>query len=375
MTNKLYATDIRLMLQLFCGQPYEVYVFDPKLRLIWDDPEELEPNFPDGTVRQKVLINLGGPIQQYKHYALTDFDYVLEFGATSPLPAGYQCSEYRYLNNADGTMRWWFSPRLKAPTFLSLYNSNTRKGRWFRRIMRMLYATRAQRFFLRNGFRIATRKPTALDEVLAPYSFESYSVFTGTVGPNRKLLLELNTNGQTTHFVKVAISLQSLKLIQAESRVLHAMNRLGLRHLEVPKALPGSDMAVQVMTNLRTRNSRSTGRITSTHAKALEEVYAKTGFVDRLDWTSFHAEILRQMSQLKQQDTRPELRPLLPQLQALAAIINKEELLPVARCHGDFTPWNMFVTPTKLQVYDWEMGQRSAPMLFDLFHFIFQGGV
>ena len=52
-----------------------------------------------------------------------------------------------------------------------------------------------------------------------------------------------------------------------------------------------------------------------------------------------------------------------------------EAEVPVSISHGDFTPWNMYMDSNRLYVYDWELAKNGIPMLFDLFHFVFQSQV
>ena len=35
-------------------------------------------------------------------------------------------------------------------------------------------------------------------------------------------------------------------------------------------------------------------------------------------------------------------------------------------------PWNMYLTKDKICLYDWELASIHRPILFDLFHFVFQ---
>jgi len=49
--------------------------------------------------------------------------------------------------------------------------------------------------------------------------------------------------------------------------------------------------------------------------------------------------------------------------------------IKVGIAHGDFTPWNMYVSDNQLFVYDWEMSQTDMPLLFDVFHYVFQKGI
>jgi tRNA A-37 threonylcarbamoyl transferase component Bud32 len=44
-------------------------------------------------------------------------------------------------------------------------------------------------------------------------------------------------------------------------------------------------------------------------------------------------------------------------------------------CHGDFTPWNMFVERGELFVFDWEYASRSYPPGIDYYHFVTQSAI
>ncbi len=60
----------------------------------------------------------------------------------------------------------------------------------------------------------------------------------------------------------------------------------------------------------------------------------------------------------------------------LAELLGAESAaLPTALAHGDFTPWNLAVSPHGLRAFDWEACTDGAPLLFDLFHFHIQTGV
>ena len=44
-------------------------------------------------------------------------------------------------------------------------------------------------------------------------------------------------------------------------------------------------------------------------------------------------------------------------------------------CHGDFTPWNMFVEKNRLFVFDFEYAAKSYPPGLDRYHFFTQTAV
>ena len=56
-------------------------------------------------------------------------------------------------------------------------------------------------------------------------------------------------------------------------------------------------------------------------------------------------------------------------------LVENQEKLSVAISHGDFTPWNMYATRENLHLFDWELSKNEMPLLFDLFHFVFQSEI
>lgn len=64
------------------------------------------------------------------------------------------------------------------------------------------------------------------------------------------------------------------------------------------------------------------------------------------------------------------------ELGALAACLAADGAsLSTAFAHGDFTPWNLAVSPHGMRAFDWECALEDAPLLFDAFHFHVQTGV
>lgn len=46
-----------------------------------------------------------------------------------------------------------------------------------------------------------------------------------------------------------------------------------------------------------------------------------------------------------------------------------------SRAHGDFTPWNVVKSKNRIYAIDWEMSLKSAPLYFDVFHYIIYSSV
>ena len=51
----------------------------------------------------------------------------------------FYSEEYLYINNTDGSIRWIFPKKLKYPTFLKLYNSQSLKAKLFSLAIKFLF--------------------------------------------------------------------------------------------------------------------------------------------------------------------------------------------------------------------------------------------
>ena len=66
------------------------------------------------------------------------------------------------------------------------------------------------------------------------------------------------------------------------------------------------------------------------------------------------------------------MQQLLDKLQALQKSIDISTTIHLGMSHGDFTPWNMYSSENKLHVCMTGSWHEDSPLLFDVFHFIFQ---
>ena len=114
---------------------------------------------------------------------------------------------------------------------------------------------------------------------------------------------------------------------------------------------------------------------------ALEEAYQKT--IDYSpptqlsSWTSITDGIQFLQSKLNIQNdiAKEKIQVVAHYLSILFEECQNTVEFPIAMTHGDFTPWNMYETKEKIHVYDWEMSTLDQPLLFDLFHYVFQTNI
>jgi len=283
---------------------------------------------------------------------------------------------YSYINNPDGSVRWIFASNSTFPGFLDLYNTSGFKGSALVLLCKLLFLLRLQFLIVSGRFYFYSRRLSLQDSWKRKMDFDSFSVFTGTVGPNRKVLFALHKKNETIGFVKHPISYESLCLVSAENTMLKTLNKNAFANMLVPKSkyLVNGDMFVN---NVREPKVKSTHAFTNLHALALKDLYALENSKAILKNSLFYKDLSAMMAGFKLQSHVPFHEDLCFYSKSLFDAIDSDKKVNIAWAHMDFTPWNLFVpsNENKLAVIDWELAKPGMPMLFDLFHFVFQSKI
>ncbi len=285
-------------------------------------------------------------------------------------------SSYYFINNPDGSIRWFFPTNNKNPIFLHLYNAQQWKGKLFKYLVSAL--AKLGIVWKTGTFKLKKVDCTIINELSKELNIQEYAVFTGTKGPNRKLLIALGENGSVKHFVKYPISEQSNKNIQNELVSIQILIKKSTwKYWKLPdvKALKKGIL----IENLNPKsNKKSSSNWTTVHTKALAEWYdvlaqkrvlATTLYKEKLD------EILAEITDFQKTNSKKltfNLKKKTELLQQLYQQIDWNQEVWTAWAHMDFTAWNMYQEPNRLLVYDWELAQAEMPILYDYFHFIYQ---
>ncbi len=307
----------------------------------------------------------------------TDASVLLAFGKKPDLPQ-FHCRSFDYVNNADGSIRWLWPTNLQSPIFLKLYNGAGLRGRVFRLVFRTAFFLGQKHRVKSGSVHVFSKKSTWLDQLTARFETNDYAIFTGTVGENRKVVIALQ-QGKTRGgwFCKLPLTESATALVAQERNVLEELKQFNFEKLEVPKAEAlGNCLSVS---DVKPTRSRSGSTLQPAHFEALEELKRHTVQEQPLGSLPMWSESGQYLSELEHQaicNDLPErtVNQVIGQLKALRSSFNASLSVPTSLAHGDFTPWNMYLSDKKLHVYDWELAGRQ-PLLFDAFHFVFQSGV
>ena len=228
---------------------------------------------------------------------------------------------------------------------------------------------------------LSVHEGSILQRILDKYPGYKHSIFTGTVGKNRKIIVELNNGYKSLVFAKVAISNTSKNLIQNEFHVLSKLNDENLTSIYVPKVLYYSKKEFLEISNIKPKRYKQPSKLIDIQIVSLMKINSINH--KHVQWKDmqekFEIEGLIENIKLKAIANnglnRQRIDSCIENLSLLHKMIGDESKFSCGFAHGDFTPWNMYINQEKLYIYDWELSKETMPVLFDLFHYIFQSEV
>ncbi|MGI4864397.1 MAG: hypothetical protein ACRYFZ_10785 [Janthinobacterium lividum] len=268
----------------------------------------------------------------------------------------------RGCRNADGSLRWVWPTSLRQPLFLEFYNAASVKGRVFSALVRAAFACRLAGLFFKK-----------LPGQFAPTGEQAwprggFALFTGTPGPNRKAVCCYPLPAGQLVFAKLPLGPAAPAKVQAEAVHLRQLATLRPQSFTLPRVLYYQPTQL-LQSGVKTPGSRRAARFGAAHARCLTELLAATGGRQPLGASTYWRTTSEQVAALSDlADTRIPFG-LRAKLGHLLAALDPQQTLTFGFAHGDFTPWNCWLTPQGVALYDLELAQPQAPLLYDLFHF------
>ena len=281
---------------------------------------------------------------------------------------------FYFVPNPDGTIRWIYPKSLKKPSFLSFYNTSSTRAKILASIFRLSFY-----FRLNKKIGIEVFKDSIIDKILKQYKDSNYSIFTGTIGINRKAIIELNQNNSTKYFVKVALTEQSKDLINNEKEILNELNKYQYQSLIIPKIIESDENYITI-DNIAPKNQTQSSSLNEIHLNALDEIYSKTVENKSIKDSTYFEVIKENLDELSNTSLnknfdKNKIEILIKNMKIILESLNSEKEISFAYGHNDFTPWNMFVENDHLYLFDWELAKKDIVLLYDFFHFIFQSQI
>lgn len=289
---------------------------------------------------------------------------------------------YFYITNRDGSLRWVYPKSLYTPTFLNFFNQSNLRSKIIKFFISILFYKNLYlgRFTKYKHLVINLSPGSILFNLINRKSNLSYSIFLGTVGENRKIIIEVNDNISSLSFIKVGVTEASKNLVKNEHKTLEMFGKIETKSFNVPAIIDYSDGVLEV-SNLKTVDSYQSAKLLPVHFRALKELYhIGRSYIhyENLPLKFFIQEEIEKLDNLVNLDghyNSINLKTILPKLKIIDKLLKVDYLFSCSLSHGDFTPWNMYLRHDGIGIIDWEMSNNQIPILFDFFHFIFQSEV
>lgn len=276
---------------------------------------------------------------------------------------------YYIITNPDGSPRWIFPSFTKSPAFLKFYHIEGFRSKVFAMLSKLIFTLRLQRFVYKKEEVFLSTDEN--NKPLIHLFDEQWALFTGTAGPNNKMVLYAE-RGTAPVFMKIPSTSKATEIVAREHYGTQKIKALTPENFVIPQTRLFENGILE-MDDIA-RSGKRSNIFSEPHKKMLTEITAKTAnFTEAGKSECFQSSMANLEKALEYGDMRIP-KNLFNALGELSSKIKKNEMVTTLS-HGDFTPWNMFVKEDMLAVYDWELAQNASPLGFDAFHFIIQKGI
>jgi hypothetical protein len=275
------------------------------------------------------------------------------------------------LIGARSNARWWLVPLETgklAASGLALFQPLLPSARYIKTIASWLSHANLQHLWARRKVFITAGPELA--RLTGRSDITKFAFFTGTDSPHRKLAVQMMDAAGTIHaFAKVARNADVAVLLTHEAEVLRRLESIGLRSAAIPRVLWSGRVAsatALITDTLKTPSSHSPTELTPAHLEFVRELALRTQGAKRtLD------EVAQQFKlRVDRLGTRVGAQWRQRLIRATECLARKPQLqVQTSLCHGDFTPWNTFLSGPTLYVFDWEYASDESLPGHDIAHF------
>jgi hypothetical protein len=187
---------------------------------------------------------------------------------------------------------------------------------------------------------------------------------------NRKPVLQALAAGEPhpIGFAKVGVNALTGRLIEQEATALAALAASSVEHLVVPSVVHHGSFAgnpVLALGPLPTWLPGTSPTLADVAAATREVSTLAAVSRTRLTESAYWQRVEDQAKALPATAAADRLRQC---VETAAAKLGEVDITFTAS-HGDWSPWNMWLTRNGLLVWDWERFERDTPAGFDLLHF------
>jgi len=264
---------------------------------------------------------------------------------------------FSYIQNADGSLKWFWNSKSKKPLFLKFYSACTVNAKLYSIAVRLIFELGLQRLLF--------KKETLYCAVEGKPVFNikgDWAMSTGTAGADKALLYAAE------RFYKIACTETAKDLLINELANIRFASSSNF--YSVPRSLFHNGNILQTRDISKNGHRQNTfGRIHAKAVKGIGQRYQRRCLV--ANWGYF--QMLKKNLNIFNDENIPP--GLIRKLYKVIEKVDETQYINLSFSHGDFTSWNCYVHGTLLSIYDWELASCDKPKGFDFFHFIIRNGI
>lgn len=283
------------------------------------------------------------------------------------------CAKFYRITNADG--KSWLLPARNMRVALNLYQPSGRNGK----LLKVLFPWLHHIPFVRKAIKAETICCTLCEELkeLLQRVFEckeiEFAIFEGTPCVHQKATIQLSCGKKILGYCKASDNKEILALFERETAILSQLAERCVT--DIPQPLYCGTMSngvhIFVQSTAKTTKSQTTHTWGALQEEFLASLHEKTKQLILFENSDYY----RTLTALQEHiDWLPTNIDKVVVTTAIARIMAeyRGKMVEFSACHGDFTPWNMFVERGKLFVFDFEYAALSYPAGIDRCHFEIQ---
>jgi len=269
--------------------------------------------------------------------------------------------------NPDGSVRWLYPADSLKPLFLHFYNLNGNLLLFKALLVNLLFRFRIQSLIAHKVFSLVPNTRGTTSDWIASVD---WAAFTGTRGTNRKMVFVKESEEGILSFIKIPVGPLASAALSHEEKTLINLSFHSFKNVEFPQVLTAKNR-IEISS---VEKGRRGDELTSQHFDAVREWSGIYGSREIPDETSYRQQISKNIVSILHANDQRIPHALTSKLVKLFSLARTDTKVYFTWSHGDFTPWNMYLSGTGIGLYDLEQAEvRSAG--YDLFHFVMQTGI
>lgn len=277
--------------------------------------------------------------------------------------------------NKDGTIRWAIPHGSKSSLFLKTYNPINFRSIFIYNVLWLIHFLGLYKYILKEQY-LKVGEGSVLSEFLINNNVLDWSLFFGTAGNNRKVILILKKNTGIS-FVKIGLNEYSKRSIINEKDALSYLEKY---EFKVPRILLyNAKFSALELSDINVKKKDYRVEFTKYHFSfvcKLNEIckinrdLKSTFFYERIQGRIISLDRINSGNRHFESNLVELFQYLVIKHNELSTLTN----LHFGPCHGDFTPWNVILNSSdnEIRIMDWEFFDMESPLLYDFFHFKFQ---